>query len=73
MGGTALLAYGSTAVAPPKTSAQVRLSVCLFEGEIVVDYNRHETYTYRKGEKGKVELPAVYAGAEGVQNAILPD
>jgi quercetin dioxygenase-like cupin family protein len=129
--GIALLAYGSTAAAPPGTAAEVLLETSetilgdafaypqgrarvtatrltlppgatvrlhthpvplfayILQGEITVDYGSRGTRTYRKGDafveafewphkarnggKGKVELLAVYAGAEGVPDVMLLD
>ena len=64
----------------------VPLFVYILQGEIVVDYGSEGIRTYRKGDafveayqwphharnggKGNVQLLAVYAGAEGVANAI---
>jgi len=64
----------------------VPLFVYILQGEIVVDYGSYGTRTYGKGDafveafelphharnggKGNVELLTVYAGAEGVPNAI---
>jgi quercetin dioxygenase-like cupin family protein len=64
----------------------VPLFVYILQGEIIVDYGSRGTRTYRKGDafveafewphharnggKGNVQILTVYAGAEGVQNAI---
>lgn len=71
----------------PLHTHPVPLFVYIIQGDISVDYGSRGTRTYHKGDtfveafewphrarnagKGKVELLAVYTGAEGVQNAIL--
>lgn len=64
----------------------VPLFVYILKGEIIVDYGTRGTRVYRKGDafveafewphkarnggKGNVEILTVYAGAEGIQNAV---
>ena len=64
----------------------VPLFAYILQGELVVDYGSHGSRTYRKGDsfveafhtphegrnggRGQVQILAVYAGAEGVQNSI---
>ena len=73
----------------PLHTHPVPLFAYILQGEITVDYGSRGTHPYRKGDalveafewphkarnggKGKVELLAVYAGAEGAPDAILLD
>ncbi len=64
----------------------VPLFAYILQGELIVDYGSQGTRTYRKGDafveafhwphkgrnggKGNVQILAVYAGAEGIDNSI---